>query len=71
MMGSIIAIDPGRDKCGVAILSEDGTFAEDVIKTDTLCAWVSESRRKYSDAPFAAGDRCETFGYPTVYAWGM
>ena len=56
MMGSIIAIDPGRDKCGVAILSEDGTFAEDVIKTDTLCAWISESRRKYSDAPVIIGN---------------
>lgn len=56
MMGSVIAIDPGRDKCGVAILSEDGSFVQAVIKTDDLCTWVNDSRKKHSDAPVIIGN---------------
>lgn len=55
-MGSVIAIDPGRDKCGVAILSEDGSFVQAVIKTDDLCTWVNVSRKKHSDAPVIIGN---------------
>ena len=55
-MGSVIAIDPGRDKCGVAILSEDGSFVQAVIKTDDLCTWVNDSRKKHSDAPVIIGN---------------
>lgn len=56
MMGSIIAIDPGRDKCGVAILLDNGSFMQAVIKTEELCAWVSDSHQKYNDAPVIIGN---------------
>ena len=55
-MGSIIAIDPGRDKCGVAILSGDGSFMQEVIKTDELCTWVIDSYRRCGDVPVIIGN---------------
>ena len=55
-MGSIIAIDPGRDKCGVAILSEDGSFTQEVIATDTLCVWVMRSRKLCGNVPVIIGN---------------
>ena len=55
-MGEIIAVDPGRDKCGVAILSEDGSFVQDVIKTDELCTWVNRSRKRCGDVPVIIGN---------------
>lgn len=55
-MGTIIAIDPGRDKCGVAILSEDGSFVQAVIRTDELCTWVNDSRKRFGDAPVIIGN---------------
>ncbi len=56
MMSMVIAIDPGRDKCGVAILSEDGSFVQNVIKTDELCKWVKRSCREYGDVPIVVGN---------------
>lgn len=55
-MVRVIAIDPGRDKCGVAILAKDGSFKQDVIKTDELCAWVNDSRKRCGDVPVIIGN---------------
>lgn len=55
-MSMVIAIDPGREKCGVAILSENGSFVQDVIKTDELCAWVNKSRQECGNVPVVIGN---------------
>lgn len=40
---TVAALDPGRDKCGLAVLSEDGTvLLQKVIATDCLEAEVEE-----------------------------
>ena len=55
-MSMVIAIDPGRDKCGVAIVSADGSFAQDVIKTEELCTWVNTSLVRCGDVPVIIGN---------------
>lgn len=55
-MKKIIAIDPGRDKCGVAILMQDGSFKQEVIDTAELCRWVSRARSAAPDAPVIIGN---------------
>ena len=38
----ILAIDPGKDKCGLAVLDEDAKVIEcKVIKRSELLAWIS------------------------------
>lgn len=40
---TVAALDPGRDKCGLAVLSEDGTvLLQKVIATDRLEAELEE-----------------------------
>lgn len=55
-MKKIIAIDPGRDKCGVAILMQDGSFEQEVIDTDALCRWVSDAWANVPDAHIIIGN---------------
>lgn len=55
-METIIAIDPGREKCGAAILAEDGSFTQEVIETERLCRWVAQSVAKAPDATVIIGN---------------
>ena len=42
-MDNIIAVDPGRDKCGVAVLDSSGTVLyQKVVKTDDLMKIIGE-----------------------------
>ena len=42
-MDNIIAVDPGRDKCGVAVLDPSGTVLyQKVVKTDDLMKIIGE-----------------------------
>ena len=39
MSGAVLAVDPGREKCGVAVLAEDGTvLLQEVVPTAQLAA---------------------------------
>ena len=60
-METIIAIDPGREKCGAAILAEDGSFTQEVIETECLCRWVARSVAKALMRPLlsATGQEAE------------
>lgn len=55
-MNTVIAIDPGRDKCGVAVWQSDGTFWQAVIATDTLADWVCKAHRDNPSAPVIMGN---------------
>ena len=55
-MNTVIAIDPGRDKCGVAVRYADGTFCQAVIATDTLCEWVRKAHQGNPSAQVIMGN---------------
>ncbi|MGI6037392.1 MAG: hypothetical protein ACOYD6_04110 [Limnochordia bacterium] len=56
-MGPIIAIDPGRDKCGVAIVSREGTLWRKVIPRKDLEQIVEACRQRWKDvARIVIGD---------------
>ena len=45
---NIAALDPGRDKCGFAVLAQDGRVIwQKVIETARLEAELAEARQKY------------------------
>ena len=45
---SIAALDPGRDKCGFAVLDEDGkVLSQRVIETQNLIAEITTAKAKY------------------------
>lgn len=55
-MAEVIAIDPGRDKCGIAILWSDGTFRQEVIATETLAERVACLHHRYPSATVIIGN---------------
>ncbi|WP_338623599.1 pre-16S rRNA-processing nuclease YqgF [Selenomonas sp. TAMA-11512] len=58
MEGSYIAaIDPGREKCGFAVLRETGeTVYQTVLDTSLLTKYVEEARVKYGFSTLLIGD---------------
>lgn len=53
----IAALDPGRDKCGFAVLSEDGKVQmQKVINTNRLEAEVKAAQGKYGFAKLIEGN---------------
>lgn len=55
-METVIAIDPGRDKCGVAILDKDGVLQQEVIDSDTLTDWVMRMKQAHPQAVVIMGN---------------
>lgn len=55
-MSGVIAIDPGRDKCGVAVLLSNGQFLQEVILTEMLTEWVTRMHRTNPDATVIIGN---------------
>lgn len=55
-METVIAIDPGRDKCGVAVLEKDGAIKHEVIASDTLTDWVIDAQKAYPQAVVIMGN---------------
>lgn len=48
MIMAIVAIDPGRDKCGMAILSATGEILRrEVVPTDKREIWLVEASERY------------------------
>lgn len=60
MTEMVVAVDPGRDKCGVAVVDAWGRVAEKaVVDTADLAHVISElvRRREYKVAAVVVGDR--------------
>lgn len=58
MVGVVVAVDPGRAKCGVAAVSMEGdVLARAVIAPDSLERTVREWAQKYSVVQLVVGDR--------------
>lgn len=54
---SIMAVDPGRDKCGIAVLKEDGVpHFYGVIRTETLGQTARELYKKYAPETLVLGN---------------
>lgn len=46
-MGPVIAVDPGREKCGVAVVDNNGVLWKKVIDTKDLAAAVAALTKQY------------------------
>jgi RNase H-fold protein (predicted Holliday junction resolvase) len=44
---NVLAIDPGRDKCGVAIVSESGVLSKAVVETPTLAKFLAQLKEEF------------------------
>ena len=53
----ILAVDPGREKCGLAVMRHDGKiFFQEVVETARLGIKVSRLVREYQAEALAIGD---------------
>jgi RNase H-fold protein (predicted Holliday junction resolvase) len=54
----VIAVDPGRDKCGLAVVTRDGQVLEKaVIQTSAVGEAVAKLLREHPGAAVVLGDR--------------
>jgi RNase H-fold protein (predicted Holliday junction resolvase) len=54
---SIAALDPGRDKCGFAVLDEDGkVLSQRVIETHNLIAEITTAKATYGFSRLVMGN---------------
>lgn len=57
MQEKIAAVDPGRDKCGVAVLSSDGEICyREVVPTGDLIKRLNEKKSEYGFSKLIIGD---------------
>ena len=57
----ILAIDPGSQKCGIAIVNEDGKLLEkSVITTDSLLSSIKQLMNQHSIQLIVIGDRTKS-----------
>jgi len=55
---AILAVDPGRDKCGVAVVTFAGeALAQEVVPADALAARAGELAGRYGVSVIVVGDR--------------
>lgn len=53
----LAAVDPGRDKCGVAVASDTGDILwHEVIKTESLIATLARLKEKYNFKKLVIGN---------------
>ena len=53
----VAAVDPGREKCGVAVVAEDGrVLAQDVVATERLTDELCARVKKYAPALVVLGN---------------
>ncbi|SDF72584.1 Holliday junction resolvase RuvX [Sporolituus thermophilus] len=58
MADMVIAVDPGRDKCGIAAVSRDrGVLYKAVVPTAALAGKVAKLAHDYGAAAVVVGDR--------------
>lgn len=54
---AIVAIDPGREKCGMAVLSEQGeVLRREVVETGGKETWLREAAQKYEIRAIVLGN---------------
>ncbi len=53
----VLAVDPGREKCGVAVCASAGVLAHRVVPTDRLAAVVGEWTAAYGVKIILVGNR--------------
>jgi hypothetical protein len=53
----VLAVDPGRFKCGVAVCSAQGTLARAIVTLDALPAVVSEWQERFGVTEIVVGNR--------------
>lgn len=54
----VVAVDPGRDKCGIAVVRDDLTVAEkEISPTQDVVGRVRELARRYDAPTIVLGDR--------------
>jgi len=54
----VVAVDPGRDKCGIAVVRDDLTVAErEIALTQNVVGRVYELARRYGATTVVLGDR--------------
>jgi len=55
---AILAVDPGRDKCGIAVVSPAGeALTQEVVSAETLAARARELAGQYHIGAVVVGDR--------------
>jgi len=55
---NVIAIDPGTDKCGLAVLDGDGQVClQEVVAAESAVQRVAEVAKRYAPAVLVVGDR--------------
>jgi RNase H-fold protein (predicted Holliday junction resolvase) len=58
MIDTVIAIDPGRGKCGLAVVNKnDGVLWKKVVAVAELPSWVEELMRSHAADTVVVGDR--------------
>jgi hypothetical protein len=58
MNDAVIAVDPGREKCGLAVVGRTGeVFVKEVVATGRLAAAVTDLAARYGIATAVVGDR--------------
>ena len=55
-MGVVIAIDPGREKCGVAVVSDQGALDKSVVSPDRLPEIIPDLIARHSAEVIIIGD---------------
>ncbi|MCJ7822817.1 MAG: pre-16S rRNA-processing nuclease YqgF [Armatimonadetes bacterium] len=56
--GPVLAVDPGRDKCGIAVLTADGrVLYRGVVSATQLAGQVSQLVKQYDVVRLLLGDR--------------
>lgn len=54
----VLAVDPGRDKCGIAVASPDGKLiAHEVVKRTDFPQWLIEANQKFDPSLIIIGNR--------------
>jgi RNase H-fold protein (predicted Holliday junction resolvase) len=60
-IGPVLAVDPGRDKCGIAVLKADGqVLHRGIVSADQVAEEVSRLAKEYGVARLLLGDRTAT-----------
>lgn len=69
---TVLAIDPGRDKCGLAVVDEDGRLLfHAVVATDGLGEGVEQALRQFCPQRVLLGDGTSSRGLRPVIEQAM
>ncbi len=55
-MRTVIAIDPGREKCGLAVVSDEGDLLRKILPPQEVAPFVTDLMARYSTDTVVIGD---------------